>query len=213
MDHHGAGNGFSFNSLLPELLDPACEYVVQEEWTSYTGFREEGVDACLLVGMHAMAGTPDGVLNHTVSGQNWQNLWFNGTAVGETGINAAFVGAFGCPTLLVTGDEAACREATALLGERLTTVAVKKGVSQRGARMLVPAKARELVEEGARRALADPKAVAPYDPGRPCEIKVEYKNTTDPMQLRRRRGVEVLDPRTIVSRADDFWSAWQQFFF
>jgi D-amino peptidase len=213
MDHHGAGGGFSFNSLLPEALDVGCEYVVQEEWTSYTGFLEEGVDACLLVGMHAMAGTPEGVLNHTVSNQNWQNLWFNGTAVGETGINAAFAGAFACPTLLVTGDEASCREATALLGERLTTVAVKKGISQRGARMLVPAKARELIEEGARRALADVKAVPPYDPGRPCEIKVEYKNTTEPMQLSHRPGIEILDPRTIVSRADDFWSAWRQFFF
>ena len=33
----------------------------RSEWTEYTGFLEEGVDACLLVGMHAMAGTPDGV--------------------------------------------------------------------------------------------------------------------------------------------------------
>jgi D-amino peptidase len=213
MDHHGAGNGFSFNSLVPELLDPGCEYVVQEEWTSYTGFLEEGVDACLLVGMHAMAGTPDGVLNHTVSGQSWQNLWFNDTLVGETAINAAFAGAFACPTLLVTGDEASCREATALLGEGLTTVAVKKGISAHGARMLVPARARELIEDGARRALADVKAVPPYDPGRPCEIKVEYKTTTDPQKLRGRQGVEILGPRMIVSRADDFWTAWRQFFF
>ena len=29
MDNHGAGGPYSFNSLLPELLDPACEYVVQ----------------------------------------------------------------------------------------------------------------------------------------------------------------------------------------
>jgi D-amino peptidase len=213
MDHHGAGGGFSFNSLVPERLDPGCEYVVQEEWTSYTDFLEEGVDACLLVGMHAMAGTPDGVLNHTVSGQSWQNLWFNGVAVGETGINAAFVGAFGCPVLLVTGDRASCREATALLGQGLTTVAVKTGISARGARTLVPANARKLVEDGARRALADVKAVEPYDPGRPCEIRVEYKTTSDPQKLEHRAGVEVVDPRTIVSRADDFWTAWTQFFF
>ena len=44
MDHHGAGGGYSFNSLLPELLDPGCEFVVQEEWTQYTGFLEQGVD-------------------------------------------------------------------------------------------------------------------------------------------------------------------------
>ena len=56
--------------------------------------------------MHAMAGTRDGVLNHTVSGMQWQNLWFNGTLVGETGINAALCGAWDCPVLLVTGDDA-----------------------------------------------------------------------------------------------------------
>ena len=106
MDCHGAGEGYTFNSLIPEDLDPACEYVVQEEWTEYTGFLEEGCDAALFVGMHAMAGTADGVLNHTVSGQAWQNLWFNGTQVGETGINAALCGTWGCPVLLVTGDEA-----------------------------------------------------------------------------------------------------------
>src|SRR6266498_486320 len=126
MDHHGAGGGFSFNSLVADVLDPRCDYVVQEEWTSYTGFLEEGCDACLLVGMHAMAGTSDGVLNHTVSGMAWQNLWFNGTLVGETGINAAFVGTFGTPVALVTGDDASCREASALLSDSVVTVPVKR---------------------------------------------------------------------------------------
>src|SRR2546421_12191581 len=104
MDCHGAGDEWTFNSLVPDLLDPDCEYVVQEEWTEYAEFLEQGVDAALFVGMHAMAGTRDGVLNHTVSGKVWQNLWFNGTLVGETGINAALCGQWGCPVLLVTGD-------------------------------------------------------------------------------------------------------------
>jgi D-amino peptidase len=124
MDCHGAGGGWNFNSLLPELLDPACEFVVQEHWTEYTAFLESGCDAALFVGMHAKAGTPDGVLSHTVSGQAWRELQFNGVAVGETGINAALCGHWGCPVLLVTGDHAVCREARELLGEGLTTVAV-----------------------------------------------------------------------------------------
>src|ERR671923_1462261 len=130
VDCHGAGNGWTFNSLVPDLLDPGCEYVVQNEWTEYTEFLEQGVDAALFVGMHAMAGTRDGVLNHTVSGQVWQNLWFNGTLVGETGINAALCGTWGCPVLLVTGDSAVCREARELLGEGLATVEVKEGLGQ-----------------------------------------------------------------------------------
>src|SRR5919201_4110126 len=133
MDCHGAGDGYSWNSLIAEDLDPDCEFVVQEEWTGYTGFLETGVDAALFVGMHEMAGTADGVLNHTVSGVDWQNLWFNGTRVGETGINAALCGTWGCPVLLVTGDTAACREAKELLGEGLTTVDVKHGIGSRSA--------------------------------------------------------------------------------
>src|SRR6266567_7336077 len=121
MDCHGAGGAYDFNSLVPDLLDPDCEYVVQQEWTEYTSFLESGCDAALFVGMHAMNGARFGVLNHTVSGQQWQNLWFNGTLVGETGINAALCGQWGCPVLLVTGDRAVCREAKELLGDGLTT--------------------------------------------------------------------------------------------
>ena len=45
MDCHGAGGGWSFNSLLPDQLEPECEFVVQHEWTEYTGFLEDGCDA------------------------------------------------------------------------------------------------------------------------------------------------------------------------
>jgi D-amino peptidase len=213
MDCHGAGKGWDFNSLLPELLDPHCEFVVQHEWTEYTGFLEEGCDAALFVGMHAMAGTGDGVLSHTVSGQAWQNLRFNGTLVGETGINAALCGHWSCPVLLVTGDRAVCREARELLGGGLTTVEVKQGLGQFSARQLVPAKARELIEDGARTALRDLSAVQPYDPGRPCEIEVDFTQPNRLQEYANRKGVEVTGPRTLVSRADDWWTAWSQFYF
>lgn len=212
MDCHGAGKGWTFNSLVPEDLDPACEYVVQNEWTEYTEVLEQGCDAALFVGMHARAGTQAGVMSHTISGRDYQNLWFNGTLVGETGINAALCGAWGCPVLMVTGDEATCAEARDLLGDGLTTVAVKRGLGAHSARMLPPARARELIEEGAKRALADLTAVAPYDPGRPCEIKVEFKGTHPADRLRFRQGVERIDDRTIVSRADTWWDAWRQYF-
>jgi len=213
MDCHGAGDGYTFNSLIAEDLDPDCAFVVQDEWTAYTQFLEQRVDAALFVGMHARAGTADGVMNHTVSGPNFQNLWFNGTLVGETGINAALCGTWGCPVAMVTGDQAACREGKELLGNSLTTVQVKEGTGVQSARSLVPSRARELIEAGAKQALKDPTAVPPYDPGKPCEIKVEYKWTDPVAKLRYRSGVEIVDPRTVVSRGDDWWTAWRQFFF
>jgi D-aminopeptidase len=74
-------------------------------------------------------------------------------------------------------------------------------------------RARELIEAGAKAALSDVSAVAPYEPGRPAEIKVEYKNTAEVDKVRDRRGVEVLDDRTVVVRGDDWWTAWRGFFF
>ncbi|HZT86175.1 MAG TPA: M55 family metallopeptidase [Gaiellaceae bacterium] len=213
MDNHGAGGAYDFNSLLPELLDPACEYVVQQEWTEYTGFLESGCDAALLVGMHAMAGTADGVLSHTVSGQAWRSLRFNGTLVGETGINAAVCGHWGTPVVLVTGDRAVCREARELLGDGLTTVEVKEGIGRFSARSKTPAEARELIEAGAREALADLSAVAPYDPGRPCEIEIEFMTPDRLQEYANRKGVDVTGPCSLVVRGEDWWSAWSGFFF
>jgi D-amino peptidase len=213
MDCHGAGGAYEFNSLVPELLDPDCEYVVQQEWTEYTGFLESGCDAALFVGMHAMAGAADGVLSHTVSGQAWQNLRFNGTLVGETGINAALCGQWGVPVVLVTGDRAVCAEGRELLGDGLTTVEVKEGLGRFSARMLTPSRARELIEEGAKKALSDLSAVAPYDPGRPCEIEIDFTTPDRLQEYANRKGVEVTGSRTIVVRGDDWWSAWSSFFF
>jgi D-amino peptidase len=213
MDNHGAGGPYSFNSLVPDLLDPGCEYVVQQVWTEYTGFLEAGCDAALLVGMHAMAGTPDGVLSHTVSGQAWRSLRFNGRLVGETGINAALCGHWGAPVVLVTGDRAVCREAKELLGDGLTTVEVKEGIGRYSARMKTPERARELIAEGARQALSDLSAVEPYDPGRPCEIEVEFITPDRLQEYANRKGVEVTGPSSLVVRGDDWWSAWSSFFF
>jgi len=213
MDNHGAGDDYSFNSLVPDLLDPDCEYVVQQEWTEYTAFLEAGCDAALLVGMHAMAGTADGVLSHTVSGQAWESLRFNGRLVGETGINAAVCGHWGVPVVLVTGDRAVCAEAQELLGDGLTTVEVKEGLGRFSARLKTPRRARELIEEGARQALADLSAVAPYDPGRPCEIEVVFFTPDRLQEYANRKAVEVTGPRSLVVRGDDWWTAWSSFFF
>ena len=58
MDCHGAGGDYTFNSLLPAELDPDCEFVVQNEWTEYTEFLEEGCDAALMSACTRWQGRP-----------------------------------------------------------------------------------------------------------------------------------------------------------
>ncbi len=133
-------------------------------------------------------GERDGVLSHTVSGQAWQNLRFNGTLVGETGINAALCGHWGCPVLLVTGDRAVCGEARALLGAGLTTVEVKVGLGRFSARQQTPKRARELIEAGAKQALSDLHAVPPYDPGKAVRDRDRVHVAGPPDRVREPEG-------------------------
>jgi D-amino peptidase len=211
MDWHGAGGGYSFNSLIPDGLDSRCRYVVQERVPQYTRILEDGCDAALLVGMHARARTVDGVMNHTVFGSSWQNLWFNGTLVGEPGINAALCGTWGCPVVLVTGDEATCEQTRELLGEAVAAVPVKRGIGRTSAVLVPPVRARQMIEAGAAEALSRVGSARPYDPGRPCEIVVEFQHTAAWEEFRHRHGVEDAGERRIRCTGPDWWTAWSSF--
>lgn len=119
-----------------------------------SGASPEGAvsfDVALFVGYHARAGHPTATIAHTYSGRPTLTR-LNGVPVGETGINALALGAWGIPVGLVTGDDALGSEVGSWLpwAER---VVVKHGVGRLAAESVHPSVARRLVREGAERAL------------------------------------------------------------
>ncbi|MCY3865447.1 MAG: M55 family metallopeptidase [Chloroflexi bacterium] len=211
IDGHNAGGDWRYNSLLKGMLDPACDYVAHHTWTHYREPLEQGADACLMVGYHARNNTPDGVLNHTISFSQCRNLWFNNDLVGEIGVNAALCGHYGCPVLMVTGDVAACREATELVGAGLKTVAVKRGLSKFSARQIAPQRARTMIEACAYEALQDLNAVAPYVPSSPVTITAEFGHTDVMMAYTPRHDVELdLPAEKVIGRGDTWLEAWDK---
>ena len=88
-DAHAGAN----NLIVEKVLAPAQ---VIAGWTAETrmvGGVDDTFDAILLIGYHARAGTPAGTISHTMSG-SLLNVWYNGVAVGESGISAADAGPF-----------------------------------------------------------------------------------------------------------------------
>ena len=120
-------------------------------------------------------------------------------------------GQYGVPIALVTGDEAVCREASELLGDGLRTVAVKKGLSRYSARQIPPVRARQMIEDGAREALADFTPPRPYIPAAPSVITIEVGTVDKVTDFRGRAGVEVTGDLTVESRAENWMTAWDQF--
>ncbi len=131
-DIHGGGNHF-----LWEELDPRAEYVRG----STDRERLPGIAECaglVLLGYHAMAGTREAILEHTMSSRHWQSFRMNGRLMGEVGIDAGIAGDHGVPTILVTGDDKVCAEAAELL-PGVVVAPVKTGLSCQGGQLAVGA--------------------------------------------------------------------------
>jgi D-amino peptidase len=96
------------------------------------------------------------------------------------------------------------------MGEGLTTVAVKRGLTRYSAVQIPPVRARRMIEEGARTALGNLKAVKPYVPESPVTITVELETVEKAADFRGRAGVEVVEPLKVVSRGENWMQAWDQ---
>jgi D-amino peptidase len=212
VDCHGAGDGWSFKSLVPERLERGARWVLGHPWARYVEPLQNGVDAVLLVGAHARSGTPDGVLAHTVSSEAWRDAFINDVAVGESGILAAICGVWDAPVAFVSGDTATCHEVTDLLGPQVVTAEVKQGLGRYSSRNLSPAEARDLIEERTREALSAGSWPPPYKPTPPVTFRVELASTDQANQFRG-RGVKFAGPRTVLSSGENFWEAWDRFWF
>ncbi|GII87395.1 D-aminopeptidase [Sphaerisporangium siamense] len=198
-DAHG-----STKNLRIDLLDPRASLIRGPGKPMRMG---QGLtadcQAAIFAGYHARAGVQHGVLNHTWMGKEIQNVYLNGEVCGETALVAGFAGFLGVPVALVTGDEAVCEEARALLGD-VETVAVKKGVDRFSAELLTPAVAQALIREGAARALNRLSDFRPYVVPAPFTLGVEWNSTAIAAGCALVPGTRQAGPRHTEFTTEDF---------
>ena len=160
---------------------------------------DEGFDALILIGSHSMAGTSNGVLSHSFNRQI-EFVEINNIRVGEIGVSAAQAGDFGFPTVMVSGDQAACREAQSLLGE-IETASVKTGYGCHCADCLHPKAARGLIKKKVVEALRRLKEFKPFVIPGPVRFIERYKEPHPPEYIEERRhnpNIEIVDQHTIA---------------
>ncbi len=214
VDCHGAGGAYSFKSFLPDHLESGAEYIFGYPWARYITPFEQGCDAILFVGAHAMAGTPDGVLCHTVSSEAWYNATINGTLVGESGILAAIAGCWDVPAVFVSGDVATCREVRQLLGDEVVIAPVKTGLGRFSSRNMAPKDACALIEMRAAQALSmRDRWPQPYKVAGPVTFRVELATPDRASDFKGQTGVVLEGPRTVSSTGTNFWEAWDHFWY
>jgi D-amino peptidase len=174
-DGHG-----NMRNLLIDRLHPAVRLVVgpaqavNKPLIQVTGIEEGGFEACLLVGFHSRAGTPGGLLSHTWVGMLVHEIRLQGRPAGESLLDAAIVGHYGVPVVLVTGADDVCREARADLGADLEVVEVKRALGPSACASWTPQRSAEEIRAAAERAVTNRRARKPWAARPPVEIEVEY---------------------------------------
>ena len=204
-DGHGPGG------MVAELLHPSAKLLHGRPVGKFWELHNGKWDAYFLLSHHAMNGTPGGNLNHSYSSTAIIQMRLNGKPIGEIGMNTYLAGWFGIPVVLVTGDEAACREAKEYV-PNIEAVAVKQGINRTCAITLAPVKAREKIQDGAYKAIQRVQEIAPAKIEGPCELTIEYISSADAFAHSQNLFVEKVNERTIKIKGKDFLEMWERWF-
>ncbi len=171
-DSHG-----SARNILPDLLNENA--ILVRDWSGGPKMMMEGIDetfdAVIFIGYHARAGTPDAIIEHTMSGVVTDSA-VNGVSLPEAGWNALIAGYYDVPVAFISGDKAICEQSKDMFGE-VETVAVKGAIGA-AAVCLHPDKAQAKIRAGVTKALQQLDRYKPYTLSSPYTLVLKLKTET-----------------------------------
>jgi D-amino peptidase len=170
-DSHGTG----LNLLMDELPQ---DIQLVRSWPRPLGMME-GIDdsfqAAFFLGYHSGVANPEGVAAHTISSAALSSVKINGNEISEGGISALIAGHFGVPVVMMSGDDAAVKEVSDMLGP-IEGAVVKWQSGHTSARTLMPEAARSLIKESARRGLQRRQEMQPFRIEGPLTLDLTYQS-------------------------------------
>jgi D-amino peptidase len=160
-----------------EDLPSGCEVVqgfIRE--LSMVSSIEQGFDGAMFLGYHARRGTRNAIMDHSYSSSTIREVKINGEPMGEFGINALLAGHFAVPVIMVTGDQAACKEARQLVPD-IEAVITKRAESRYAALSRLPEDVREEISLKAVRAAEKAGSIKPLRPKKINRLDLELTST------------------------------------
>jgi D-amino peptidase len=174
----------------------------------------EGIDAsfgaAFFTGYHAGVGEADGTLDHTYAPDTLYDVRVNGIHCSEALLNAALIGTYGVPVVLITGDRVTCEGARAHL-PWIETVVVKDAIGRFAVDSMSPERARQAIRAGARSAIANASRARPYVFETPIALELDFIGTQNADFAELIPGVDRIGGRTVRFVDDDFRIVFRTF--
>ncbi|MDX6283220.1 MAG: D-amino peptidase [Kribbellaceae bacterium] len=193
----------TMQNLRPDELHGRASYLSGRHKPMYMmQGLDESFDAAFFVSYHGSAGATSSVLHHTYNPRAIAEVRLNGAITGEAGINALVALAHRVPVVLISGDQVTIDEAQPFC-PGIEPVVVKESVSHNAASSLHPEVARELIRDGAHRALDRLSGFGLPSITQPAELTVRFHNRAFAELVCALRNVERVDEQVVALRNDD----------
>lgn len=193
----------TMQNLRPDELHGRASYLSGKHKPLYMmEGLDDSYDAAFFVSYHGSAGSTGSVLHHTYNPRAIAEVRLNGTITGEAGINALVALAHGVPVVLISGDRITIDEAQPFCPD-IESVVIKDSISHNAARSVHPELARELIHDGARRALARLTDIRPPSISLPAELTVRFHGRAFAELACALRNVERREDKVVALRNDD----------
>jgi len=213
LDGHGRNQNKGF---IPELLDKR----VKKQWIipNSNPVKWEGVDASVgglaVIGQHAMAGTVNGFLDHTMNPRQICRFTINDIEHGEPGYFALYSGYYNIPFIYGSGDEAFCAESKRLFPQAITTP-TKRGTGWATCELYPADRVRENIRRDIAQAVKNAPNCKPWKLPSPIKIGFEFacsESADAPAKIPgvkrpHARSVEwfIDDPRDVYGHPSPWW--------
>jgi D-amino peptidase len=191
-DNHGDGANLVFDQL-----DHRCEVLLGTGFSRRFPELDDTYAGVLMIGYHAMAGTPNAVLAHTYSSDAHCSIRVNGLTVGEMALDASVAGELGVPLIFVASDDKGCDEARRFM-PWVETVVTKTGYGCNCAHSKHPVVAEEEIYQVVRNAVERIEEKKPFTFEHPVQIEIQFKKIIQLVKARiRRKGWSIAGVKTI----------------
>jgi D-amino peptidase len=167
-------------------------------------------EAAFFTGYHGAIGTADAVLCHTYSPGVIYEVRLNGVACSEATLNAALLGHFGVPLLLVTGDRATVEGVQAQM-PWVTGAIVKESIGNFSANSISPEAAQTLIRAAAKKAIADRANAKPLVIETPIALDVYVARVEQADLIEMIPGFVRTGPRSVQFVHEDYPTVFKSF--
>jgi D-amino peptidase len=167
-------------------------------------------DGAFFVGYHGAIGDADAVLCHTYTPSVIYDVRLNGIRCSEATINAALLGAWGVPLLMVTGDRTTVEGVQAQM-PWVHGVIVKESIGTFSANSISPAASCRAIADGAALAVQNASKAEPYVIAPPIDMRVTLAKTEQADYVAMIPDFERTGARDVRYVADDMETAFKAF--